>query len=210
MTDILENFWVLEGLDGAGTTTQLRLIEKELSSLNIPAFITNEPTDNPSGKLIRRFLSGELPASQSTIAYAFATDRDDHLYNPEYGILKHLEKGEIVVSDRYFFSSIAYQSIGFDLEAVVSINSRFPYPSHVIYVDTPVDTCISRIESRGNGKEIYEKQNYQAKVRENYERCFANLPSGCKLIRIDGTLSIEEIYSIISKEIKNALYSEDH
>ena len=206
MTQILDNYWVLEGLDGAGTTTQLRLIEKDLSSMNIPAFITNEPTSNPTGKLIRRFLSGELPVSQSTIAYAFATDRDDHLYNPEYGILKHLKDGKTVFSDRYFFSSIAYQSIGFDSETVLILNSRFPFPAFVIYVDTPVEACIARIEARGDEKEIYEKKSYQMKVKENYEKCFSNLPSGCKLIRIDGTLSIEEIHSIILKEIKNALH----
>ncbi len=207
MTEILDNYWVLEGLDGAGTTTQLRLIEKDLLSMGINSFITHEPTDNPSGKLIRRFLSGELPAAQSTIAYAFATDRDDHLYNPEYGIVKHINNGEVVISDRYFFSSIAYQSIGFDPETVLMLNSRFPYPKYLIYIDTPVEACIARIESRGNEKEIYEKKSYQLQVRENYEKCFSNLPAGCKLIRIDGTLSIEEIHSIILKEIKNALHS---
>lgn len=206
MTQILDNYWVLEGLDGAGTTTQLRLIEKDLASMKVPAFITNEPTDNPTGKLIRRFLSGELPASQSTIACAFATDRDDHLNNPEYGILKHLKNGEVVVSDRYFFSSIAYQSIGFDYETVLMLNSRFPFPRYVVYVDTPVEACIARIEARGNEKEIYEKKSYQTQVKENYEKCFSSLPSGCKLIRIDGTLSIEKIHSIILKEINNALH----
>ena len=206
MTHILDNYWVLEGLDGAGTTTQLHLLEKDLVSMKVPAFITNEPTENPTGKLIRRFLSGELPASQSTIAYAFATDRDDHLNNPEYGILKHLSDGEVVISDRYFFSSIAYQSIGFDPEAVLMLNSRFPFPRYIIYIDTPVDACIARIEARGNDKEIYEKKSYQTQVHENYEKCFSNLPSGCRLIRIDGTLSIEEIHSIILKEMKNALH----
>lgn len=206
MTEILDNFAVLEGLDGAGTTTQLRLLEKELSGLSVPAFITQEPTTNPTGKLIRRFLSGELPASQSTIAHAFATDRDDHLYNPQYGIIAHLKAGDIVISDRYLFSSIAYQGIGYDIDKVIEINSRFPLPRYIVYVDTPVRACMNRIDSRGSDKEIYEKTDYLTRVRENYEKCFSSLPGGCNLIRVDGTLGIEEIFKTIKRGL-HALYN---
>ena len=138
---------------------------------------------------------------QSTIAYLFAADRDNHINNPEYGIVSHLKKGEIVISDRYFFSSFAYQSIGFDPEAVKMLNSRFPYPELVLYVDTPVEDCINRIDSRGSDKEIYEKLDYQTKVHENYETMFSALPEGCRLIRVDGRLSREEIFDILIREI---------
>lgn len=205
MTEILDNFAVLEGLDGAGTTTQLRLLEKDLLQNNIPAFITQEPTSNPTGKLIRRFLSGELPASQSTIAHAFATDRDDHLYNPQYGIISRLKAGDVVISDRYLFSSIAYQGIGYNLDAVKNLNSVFPLPRYVIYVDTPVQACMDRIESRGSEKEIYEKKDYLNRVRENYENCFSSLPEGCILIRVDGTSEIEQIFNTIKRGL-HALY----
>ena len=184
MPEILKNFWVLEGLDGAGTTTQLK---------NLEAYET--------GKFIRRVLSGEVKVPQSTVAYLFAADRDNHLNNPEYGIKAHLSKGETVISDRYFFSSFAYQSIGFDPDAVMMLNSRFPYPEIVLYVDTPVEDCISRIDSRGTDKEIYEKLDYQRLVHDNYESFFSRLPEGCRLIRVDGTLTREEIFEILVKEI---------
>lgn len=190
---VLKNFYVLEGLDGAGTTTQLRKIREEFIKRNIPAFITAEPTDNETGKLIRRILSGEVRCPQSTIARMFSADRDDHLFNPEYGIIKHLEDGEKVVSDRYFFSSIAYQTIGYDWDTVIKLNSDFPYPELVIYIDTPAEDCIKRVDSRGSKKEIYEKLDYQKKVRENYEKCFSSLPDDCRLLRIDGTKTIEDI-----------------
>lgn len=198
---ILKNFWVLEGLDGAGTTTQLKKIAEELRIRNIPSFITAEPTQNEIGKLIRRVLSGEISCRQSTIARLFSADRDDHLYNEGYGIIKHLEMGEIVVSDRYLFSSLAYQSIGFNLETVQKLNNDFPYPEYVIYIDTPEEDCLNRVNSRGNAKEIYEKLDYQKKVRTNYEDCFKNLPEECRLIRISGTQTIDEIFSAIKKEI---------
>ena len=201
MSGILKGFWVLEGLDGAGTTTQLKNLEAYMQDKGLPVFRTAEPTIYETGRFIRRVLSGEVKVPQSTIAYLFAADRDNHINNPEYGIISHLQKGEVVISDRYFFSSFAYQSIGFDPDAVMMLNSRFPYPELVLYVDTPVEDCISRIDSRGSDKEIYEKQDYQTKVRENYEKFFSNLPEGCRLIRVDGTLSREEIFSILLREI---------
>ena len=201
MPEILKNFWVLEGLDGAGTTTQLKNLEAYMNGKGLPVFRTAEPTIYETGKFIRRVLSGEVKVPQSTVAYLFAADRDNHLNNPEYGIKAHLSKGETVISDRYFFSSFAYQSIGFDPDAVMMLNSRFPYPEIVLYVDTPVEDCISRIDSRGTNKEIYEKLDYQRLVHDNYESFFSRLPEGCRLIRVDGTLTREEIFAILVKEI---------
>lgn len=201
MSEILRNFWVLEGLDGAGTTTQLKNLEAYMMDKGLPVFRTAEPTVYETGKFIRRVLSGEVKVPQSTVAYLFAADRDNHLNNPEYGIKAHLAKGETVISDRYFFSSFAYQSIGFDPDAVMMLNSRFPYPELVLYVDTPVEDCISRIDSRGTDKEIYEKLDYQRLVHENYESFFKRLPEGCRLIRVDGTLTREEIFKFLIKEI---------
>ena len=201
MSEILRNFWVLEGLDGAGTTTQLKNLEAYMNGKGLPVFRTAEPTIYETGKFIRRVLSGEVKVPQSTVAYLFAADRDNHLNNPEYGVKAHLTKGETVISDRYFFSSFAYQSIGFDPDAVMMLNSRFPYPELVLYVDTPVEDCISRIDSRGTDKEIYEKLDYQRLVHENYESFFSRLPEGCRLIRVDGTLTREEIFDILIKEI---------
>ena len=201
MSEILRNFWVLEGLDGAGTTTQLKNLEAYMNGKGLPVFRTAEPTIYETGKFIRRVLSGEVKVPQSTVAYLFAADRDNHLNNPEYGVKAHLAKGETVISDRYFFSSFAYQSIGFDPDAVMMLNSRFPYPELVLYVDTPVEDCISRIDSRGTDKEIYEKLDYQRLVHDNYESFFSRLPEGCRLIRVDGTLTREEIFEILVKEI---------
>ena len=200
MPEILKNFWVLEGLDGAGTTTQLKNLEKYMQDKKMAVFRTAEPTIYETGRFIRRVLSGEVKVPQSTVAYLFAADRDNHLNNPEYGIRTHLQAGETVISDRYFFSSFAYQSIGFDPDAVMMLNSRFPYPELVLYVDTPVEDCISRIDSRGTDKEIYEKFDYQTAVHDNYEKLFASLPESCRLIRVDGRLSREEIFEILIKE----------
>ncbi len=197
MPIIQKGFWVLEGLDGAGTTTQLRNLEKALTSQGIKVHCTCEPTQYETGKFLRQVLSGAIQVPQSTVAYLFAADRDNHLNNPQYGILTHLANGEIVLSDRYLFSSLAYQSIGFEYSKVELLNSQFPYPEYVIYIDTPVQDCIKRIDSRGQAKEIYEKSEYQKKVHENYEKVFSCLPEGCKLLRIDGSGTREQIFNQI-------------
>ena len=201
MPAIQKGFWVLEGLDGAGTTTQLKNLEKALTEKDLKVHCTCEPTKYETGKFLRQVLSGEIKVPQSTVAYLFAADRDNHLNNPEYGILSHISNGEIVISDRYLFSSLAYQSIGFDYSRVVELNSQFPYPEYVIYIDTPVVDCISRIDSRGQAKEIYEKSEYQKKVHENYEKIFSTLPAGCKLLRIDGSGTREEIFQAIWSQL---------
>lgn len=197
MAEILHNFYVLEGADGAGTTTQLNLLTSKLRNIGISCFATQEPTTLETGKFIRKILSGEIKANQSTIAYLFGADRDNHLYSTENGIIAHLNNGEIVVSDRYFFSSLAYQSIGYSYEQVERINSAFPYPEVVIYIDTPVEQCIQRIESRGNSTEIYEKRDFLNKLNLGYAKALSNLPSGCSLLRIDGNLKIDDISETI-------------
>ena len=201
MPVIQKGFWVLEGLDGAGTTTQLKNLEKALTEKGIKVHSTCEPTKYETGKFLRQVLSGEVKVPQSTVAYLFAADRDNHLNNPEYGIISHLNAGEIVISDRYLFSSLAYQSIGFEYKRIVELNSQFPLPEYVIYIDTPVSDCISRIDSRGQAKEIYEKSEYQKKVHENYEKVFSVLPAGCKLLRIDGAGTREEIFQAIWSQL---------
>lgn len=202
MPVIQKGFWVLEGLDGAGTTTQLRNIEQALLDKGINVHCTCEPTKYETGKFLRKVLSGEIKVPQSTVAYLFAADRDNHLNNPEYGIISHIKNGDIVISDRYLFSSLAYQSIGFEYSRIEELNSQFPYPEIVIYIDTPVDDCISRIDSRGEAKEIYEKSEYQKKVHENYEKVFSSLPKDCMLLRIDGSGTREEIFQQIWSKLK--------
>jgi len=202
MTLIQKHFWVLEGLDGAGTTTQLRYLEKYLASKGEKVFCTAEPTVYETGKFIRQVLGGSIKVPQSTVAYLFAADRDNHLNNPEYGILSHIKKGDLVISDRYFFSSLAYQSIGFDFNRVIELNSSFPYPEVVIFIDTPLESCIDRIDSRGQAKEIYERIDYQKQVLENYERVFSSLPKDCCLIRVDGSQTREEIFELIKTGLK--------
>ena len=194
---------VFEGLDGAGTTTQMKILEKAYLERKKKVFTTHEPTDNPIGKLVRSALRKEFTTTASALALLYASDRDDHLNNSEYGIEKYLREGYTVISDRYFYSSIAYQGVELGFDYPYSLNSRFPNADAIIYIDTPVEDSISRIERRGEKKELFEKEEFLRKVRENYSLLFSSLDKSVTLIKINGTKSIEEISATIIHELEN-------
>lgn len=195
-------FIVFEGLDGAGTTTQMKILGEKFSSGGKDVFITHEPTDNPVGRLVRSCLQKKFRTTPSALALLYASDRDDHLDNPEYGINGYLSRGSVVISDRYFYSTLAYQGVECEYGFLKRINAPFRHADVIIFVDTPVDECMARIEKRGEEKELFEKKEYLTQVRENYLREFKDLPEGVELIKIDGTLSIEDTAIKIENELK--------
>ncbi len=197
---ILRSFIVLEGLDGAGTTTQLHALARYYEFNKRRYAITNEPTSNPIGELVRKVLQKKVQTTPEALALLYAADRDDHLHNSAYGIIRMLEEGTVVISDRYLYSSIAYQGVECDLSFIKEIN-RFPSPEVIIYVDTPVEECIRRIDKRGGEKELFDRAEFLSAVRKNYEAAFAELPEGVNLIRVDGMASPEAV----EKEIRKAL-----
>lgn len=206
MINILKNFIVLEGLDGAGTTTQLKNLKVELEKFSLKIHTTNEPTSRPIGRLVRTVLSGEFKTTNLALARLYSADRDDHLFNSEDGILKQINDNKIVISDRYFYSSLAYQGVNCDFNKVLELNKDFPHPQILIYIETPINECLSRIDKRGEKKEIFEKRDFLTKVNDNYNKVFNDLPEGVNLIKIDGTLSIDKITNIMIDEVKRILH----
>jgi len=192
--EVLDNFIILEGLDGSGTTTQLELICRRLAEIGIPHLCTSEPTSAPVGSLIRSILKGDIGADDKTIALLFAADRREHLYAERTGILAALKRGEPVVCDRYLFSSLAYQSgpCGFDF--VMYLNREYPLPRHCIFLDTPIDLSQQRLAGR-KAPELFDSQELQPHIYADYTRafeCFAG--SGMRVHRLDGTRNKEEIF----------------
>ena len=109
---ILENFVVFEGIDGAGTSTQIEILKN--SEFKDRFFFTAEPTDSETGKFLRKMLKGDVELDARTSAYLFAADRAEHLWGNSggnCGVERQCRNGKIAVSDRYFFSSLAYQSV---------------------------------------------------------------------------------------------------
>ena len=201
MQQILDRFIVLEGLDGAGTTTQMKAVAEAFDEAGVHCHATFEPTSSPLGNLVRSVLRKEVATTPLALAMLFSADREDHLHHPITGIVEKLNQGTIVVSDRYLFSSLAYQSVECGFERVSMLND-FPVPRFIVYIDTPIEDCLERIDSRDNRRELFEKQEFLAKVKDNYELIFADLPEGVVFLRIDGRKSKEEITSTIQALLK--------
>ena len=193
---VIRNFIVLEGLDGAGTTTQVNLLSQRCGAEKRPFFLTREPTDHAAGLLIRKILRKEAFALPQTMAYLFAADRNEHVYGPD-GILAMAEKGSLVISDRYLFSSLAYQSVDCGWDRVFSLNKDFPLPEHLVFLDIEPHEGEKRLQNRSH-REIYEEESFQAKVAGGYKRVLTEYAkSGMKIIVIDATCPQAEIHEKI-------------
>jgi len=190
---VLEDFIVLEGIDGSGTTTLLKNLQQALKNKNLPFLSTCEPTDLPTGKVIRQILQGQWKVQGRTLAELFAADRREHLYQEETGIVDQCRK-QPVISDRYLFSSLAYQSLETSWEDVWQLNSDFPLPQKLIFLDLPALTAQQRMQTRGEDPEIFDALSTQEKIAVNYLKCLDFFKDrDMEILKIDGTLSPEEI-----------------
>ncbi len=199
--NILERFIVIEGIDGAGTTTQLKQVCSGLESAGVSCNKTFEPTDEPSGKAIRQLLSGAHKAAPDTLAWLFAADRYNHLYMPETGVVAHLNRGDFVICDRYLFSSLAYQSLHSPFDRVAELNSEFPLPEILFFLDIPAEVGEQRLAGRKD-LEIFETTEKQRIIRDSYMRVLDQYKNtDMEIVVLDGTLPAEEITNRILHRI---------
>lgn len=160
-------FFVLEGIDGAGTTTQLQRMAVELRRLGHNVHTTAEPSTGPIGSLARSSLKSEHGIDPQTLALLFAADRLDHFRRE---IEPALLRGSIVLSDRYLLSSLAYQALDCDEDWVHAINRQAPRPDLNLFVRVTAQIAATRRATRGAEPERFEHDNLQRRVAELYER----------------------------------------
>ncbi|MGF1488230.1 MAG: dTMP kinase [Prochloraceae cyanobacterium] len=202
-------FIVLEGIDGSGTSTQASLLNDYFLNNNKKVILSPEPSSGPIGNLIRQIMKKRViltenkPKFDEQMAYLFAADRHDHLYNDIDGVFKLINEGCHVISTRYYFSSLAYNcQTQADWDFIKSLNQRFPNPDLVIYIDLPVEISLQRLRDRPQ-KEIYETKDKLIQVSQNYRDIFAEYTG--LLLQVNGTQSKEEIYQKIVTFITNKL-----
>ena len=188
-------FIALEGLDGSGTTTQIGRLTEALPDTHRTA----EPSTGPVGRLIRRALQGEAPLGDGVLPYLFAADRQDHL---EREIAPAVAEGRLVVTDRYYASSLAYQSLAAPLDFVLSLNERFRAPDLTIFLDLPVEECLDRIESRmassGQPRERFENLAQLQEISAAYGAALAVLGGrGERIVVVDGAGTPDEVFARI-------------
>ncbi len=189
---ILKRFVVFEGIDGAGTSTQIEILKKNPLAENF--FFTAEPSEGATGIFLRKILAGKAEVSPETAAYLFAADRAEHLWG-KGGIKDQAESGKIVVCDRYIFSSLAYQGATCGESIPKTINSPFPLPEMLFFFGIGAEDSMSRIERRGQNLEIYESRDMLTKTAERYRKIISEYKSQdeMKIVELDATLPREKI-----------------
>jgi dTMP kinase len=194
--EILKNFLVLEGLDGAGTTTQAKLLQRRCAEEGCASVLMREPSAHAAGLCIRSILRGEAAALPETLAYLFAADRNEHVFGPG-GIAEEARAGRLVICDRYLFSSLAYQSVDCGERLVWSLNRRFPLPEFLVFLEISPQTGEERLASRSE-REIFEYTEFQTRAAAAYRHVLEEFaPSGMKILKIDGKRRPEDIHAEI-------------
>ena len=192
----------LEGVDGSGTTSQRELVAAALREQGHTVHTTAEPSTGPIGKLLREILSGEMKTSPETVALLFAADRLDHLKRE---IVPALDQGQIVLTDRYIHSSVAYQSLAMDKDWVISLNREAKLPDLAILVKVSVEVAAERRRERGGPEELFDAIEAQRKIATAYDSAFEQENLG-PTVTIDGEANMEtvtqSILGIINKRLE--------
>lgn len=201
-------FFVVEGTDGTGSTTQARLLAERLGGRgDHPVRLTCEPSSGPIGTMIRQVLShrlvvhaksGSRAPDWRTMALLFAADRMDHLDSVVEPVLA---EGGVVVSDRYVLSSLAYQSATSgegeaSLDWLRALNSRARVPELTIVLTLPESAAAARRAGRGAQTELYEERSLQERLVELYARA-EELLAGQRVVFVDASGSIEEVAALV-------------
>jgi dTMP kinase len=155
-------FIVVEGIDGTGKSTQVQRLGEWLQGQGDEVVLSREPTAGPWGRKLRESAATGRLAPEDELQY-FLNDRRQHV---EELIAPSLAAGKVVILDRYYFSTMAYQGArGFDVSDIRRQNEAFaPTPDLLLILDLDVDAALERIGARGDSANEFEK-------RENLERC---------------------------------------
>jgi dTMP kinase len=190
-------FIVFEGIDGSGKSTHIKMLAGKLREEGYTVVVTAEPSRDDIGKLIRRYAKRSeerLPAEAE--ALLFAADRKMHLKKV---VLPAIKRGQIVISDRYLHSTLAYQgALGLDLDWIMELNRFALKPDLTILLDILPEYSLERVKRK---KTVFEVTEYLRKVREIYLR-YVELGD---LVKIDADRSRKVIQSEIHEIVQGFL-----
>jgi dTMP kinase len=202
-------FIVFEGLDGAGTTTQSKLLAERLQKQGRTVHLAHQPSDGPVGQLTRQILAGRAATTMAdgrpglvderVMALLFAADRLDHLTSQ---IEPRLARGEDVILDRYTLSSLAYQGATVSHEYIQAANRYARRPDLTLFLYVPAAIALERVRSRGARLERYETPTQLQAIEREYSRQVGTLAS---VVSIDGTRPIPEVSELCFAALQQQL-----
>ena len=182
----MSRFFVLEGLDGSGKTSQVRRLVEWFTAKGLPCFATRQPSDDKIGSLARAATYGEFPAENETLALLFAAEHYQHYCEK---IAPALSRGEFVICDRYYFSNFVYQGVNeAALERIFSYNQAVMNarkPDAVIYLNVSPEECMRRITASREQTSIFETLDKLKTQRERFFAIFERLRDTENIFIID-------------------------
>ena len=202
-------FIVYEGLDGAGTTTQAKLLAERLQKAGRTVYLAHQPSEGPVGLLCRQILAGRTATPQAdgklgtvderVMALLFAADRLDHLSSQ---IEPRIQRGEDVLLDRYTLSSLAYQGASVSHDFIGQLNRYARKPDLTLFLYVPAQIAFERVKARGTRLERYETAAQLSAIEREYSRQVGTLAS---VVSIDGTRSIPEVHEACFAAVQQQL-----
>jgi len=199
----------LEGIDGSGKTTQAHKLVAHLEKQGKRAIYTKEPTDTPTGKLIRLVLAGEVKMPPIALQYLLSADRAVH----QIAIENYLKEGFYVVTDRYFWSAVAYGMADLEKEgdhlliafSILSQYHQFILPDVTFYLEVSPEVAMKRIDNMGKENEIYERGEKLTKIVKGYVWLIEKFPE--KFVMIQDDRGVEEITEEILGKVLSMMKS---
>ena len=201
-------FIVFEGIDGCGKTTQANRLAEILRERGREVVFTAEPTGLPIGKALRAALSGKVKKSECEMAAMFVEDRIAHNIDAETGIQSLVARGVDVISDRYYYSSLAYQGQATDYEWVKAMNLNCPEirkPDICIYLDLLPEESLRRISAGRDSLEIYENIETLTNVRKQFLSVIEDLGKTDNICVVNAADTCDNIANVIAEMVKNLL-----
>jgi len=199
-------FIAFEGIDGSGKSTQVQKLSDWLTRQGHRVYTTCEPTDSRIGKMIRDIFNHRMEGDQRVIAALFAADRLNHLLHSQDGIIRKLEEGYTVITDRYYFSSYAYHTVhGIDMDWVIDLNrvsADLLKPDLNIYIDIAPEKSMERLIIGRTTMEMYETLDNLKAVQEKYFEAFQRMKDKENICFIDGSQAEEQVAIDIQSKIR--------
>lgn len=193
-------FIAFEGLDGAGSTTQAEKLTRYLKERGEKVHLTKEPTNNLIGGMIRGQLTKEWRTGPECLQLLFTADRAHHI---EKEVIPLLKQGVTVITDRYFFSSVAFGSLGIaDREWLQKINDRFILPDITFMLNVSPLICLQRINESRFHLELFEEEENMEKIWRTYATLAQEFED---VYVINGEKTVEEVFTDITKIVTEFL-----
>jgi dTMP kinase len=189
-----------EGIDGAGKTTQAEMLAAALRTAGRTVVVTKEPTDGPAGQKIRELSTAGADITPEEELKYFIEDRTAHVRDV---LLPGIDRGDVVISDRYFLSNVAYQGArGLAPADVLTKNEAlFPHPDAVILLEVPPQEGLRRVEARGGTLNLaYERVDFLQRASQIFgaiDRAYIH--------RIDGAPSPDEVHDKVRRSLAGLL-----